>query len=97
MTNIDGEEPLVHATVDRARLGENWPDAIVALIEAHEKVHIGLANRKIIHVLLDRYAARYFPDVAIEHEHRRYVIRKLRSRYFTPRLNTYFRRLASVL
>lgn len=84
MTDLEarGAEPLVDANVNVAQVGERWPIALCMLIEAHEKRYGILVKRREIHVLLDRYAARFFPDAVIEHEHRRAVIRTLQERYY---------------
>ena len=75
------EDLLLNATVDREKLGVNWPAALVSLIEAHEKQYYGLAVRWEIHVLINRYAEKFFPDVDIEFAHRRFIIKALRARW----------------
>ena len=82
-------DELVSANVDRARLGDNWPMGLVQLIEAHEKKHCGIAARKQVHVLIDRYVARYLPGTVVEWAHRGSIIRALRDRYFL-RLRVYW-------
>lgn len=74
------DQELVDATIVRETVGDNWPTAIVMLIEAHETKHRDMVNRQGIHVLLDRYVKRYFPDVTVEYDHKRFVIRLLSDR-----------------
>ncbi len=90
---IDGDpnhcEELVKANVDVERVGENWPFGVAQLIMEHEKKHVRLLHRKDLHPLMDRYAARYFPDAVFTYEDRAKVIFSVQSRYF-GRLSLYY-------
>lgn len=80
---MKGEEPLLPVRIAYDEVANQYPLALSLLIEMHEANYGYVAPRRVVHRLMERYAAERFPDAPLDNPARSYVLKRVQTRYFS--------------